>query len=325
MDPKPIRSGDSVAWPELPAPPTRISTQPPQSPSLRPQSSLHQQQNQPQQQNQHTQQQQNKQPIKSGKAPQEQEMQSFVLSITPADEDHHTTDGISLLQKHNQQSTPSAPSLQGSPSQPRRVISSVSLSSQASSIPSQSQSQSNPQSNPQSQPTKPGANPLPPGDVADNLHTPFVHLYRAELGRVTAYRQRIDTVTNWAITTTGVLVTFTLSRDEIPHTFFLFILLLNALFLLMETRRYIFYELALRRCRIVEIGWIGVLTGVPDADVEWMRRLGKAYGLHPGLLPFRISVCLRLQRNYIWMLWTVAVGWTIKLMSDEGFQWFLFL
>ena len=47
--------------------------------------------------------------------------------------------------------------------------------------------------------------------------TAVVHLYRAEVGRMTAYRQRLDTTTNWAITSSTLVATFSLGNTAIPH------------------------------------------------------------------------------------------------------------
>lgn len=59
--------------------------------------------------------------------------------------------------------------------------------------------------------------------------TPVVHLYRAEISRLTAYRLRLDNTTNWAVTTTAALVAFALGNTSMPHYFFGVVLLFQVL------------------------------------------------------------------------------------------------
>src|SRR5438477_5310438 len=72
----------------------------------------------------------------------------------------------------------------------------------------------------------------------------IVHLYRAEVGRMTAYRQRLDTTTNWAITSSALVTTFSLGNPTIPHAAFLFLMFVNGFFLIVEARRFRVYEAA---------------------------------------------------------------------------------
>src|SRR5215510_3876764 len=45
----------------------------------------------------------------------------------------------------------------------------------------------------------------------------LIHLYRAEVGRMVTYRQRLDTTTNWSITSSALVATFSLGNPMIPH------------------------------------------------------------------------------------------------------------
>src|SRR5437762_1527330 len=83
--------------------------------------------------------------------------------------------------------------------------------------------------------------PLRPELKAGALNA-IVHLYRAEVGRMTAYRQRLDTTTNWAITSSALVTTFSLGNPTIPHAAFLFLMFVNGFFLIVEARRFRVYE-----------------------------------------------------------------------------------
>ena len=49
----------------------------------------------------------------------------------------------------------------------------------------------------------------------------LAHLYRGEMARADAWRARLDTTTNWALTTTAAVVTLGLGSPEITHAVFL--------------------------------------------------------------------------------------------------------
>src|SRR5213079_2061914 len=80
----------------------------------------------------------------------------------------------------------------------------------------------------------------------------LVHLYRAEVGRMTAYRQRLDTTTNWSITSSALVTTFSLGNPTIPHAAFLFLMFINVFFLIVEARRFRVYEAARYRVLLLE-------------------------------------------------------------------------
>eukprot|EP00002_Diphylleia_rotans_P036911 TRINITY_DN8189_c0_g1_i2.p1 TRINITY_DN8189_c0_g1~~TRINITY_DN8189_c0_g1_i2.p1 ORF type:complete len:225 (-),score=29.57 TRINITY_DN8189_c0_g1_i2:2009-2683(-) len=163
--------------------------------------------------------------------------------------------------------------------------------------------------------------PLPP-TLTPHETNPFVHLYRGEMSRLTAYRQRLDTTTNWAISTTSILVTFTLSNAQIPHRFCVFIASLQMVFLWMEARRYINYELVSRRCRLLEAGMYGQLMGNADVLTDWKRQLGHAYGRNPHVYSHALAALMRYRRSHIWISWIIYVAWVFKISLLDSFLWY---
>src|SRR5690348_2445656 len=81
-------------------------------------------------------------------------------------------------------------------------------------------------------------------ELAPGALNALVHFYRAEVGRMTSYRQRLDTTTNWAITSSALVTTFSLGNASIPHAAFLFLMFVDAFFLVVEARRFRVYEAA---------------------------------------------------------------------------------
>eukprot|EP00045_Choanoeca_perplexa_P011895 m.127738 g.127738 ORF g.127738 m.127738 type:complete len:95 (+) comp15806_c0_seq20:338-622(+) len=78
-----------------------------------------------------------------------------------------------------------------------------------------------------------------------------------------AYRVRLDTSTNWAVTTTSVLTVLAIGNEDVPHYFFAYIVLINLAFCVIETRHYQFFLASRARVRIMESGFFAntVLQG----------------------------------------------------------------
>lgn len=155
---------------------------------------------------------------------------------------------------------------------------------------------------------------------------PIAHLYRAEVGRLTAYRVRMDTTTNWAVSTMAALVAFSLGSATMPHYFFAFILFLQLIFCAMEARRYSYYILVRHRCRLLERGLFMRILVRDLPAAQWREPLRLSYTVDAEILPFWTSFVVRLNRNYMFMILVTFVGWTFKLITllpqmDYQFPW----
>src|SRR5690349_19091626 len=146
----------------------------------------------------------------------------------------------------------------------------------------------------------------------------LVHLYRAEVGRMTAYRQRLDTTTNWAITSSALVTTFSLGNAMIPHEAFLFLMFVNGFFLYTEARRFRVYEAARYRVLLMERYFYPEVLGV-RADRDWQPALVEAlrtpYSYPP--VSFVAAIGWRLRRNYLWIYLAVLLTWIAKLEIAE--------
>jgi len=161
-------------------------------------------------------------------------------------------------------------------------------------------------------PTRHLKGPRPPLD-AGALNA-LVHLYRAEVGRMTSYRQRLDTTTNWAITSSALVTTFSLGNAQIPHAAFLFLMFVNVFFLVVEARRFRVYEAARFRVLLLERYFYPQVLGTPIA-ADWREQLIESLRTpfsYPtvGLLG---ATGWRLRRNYLWIYLAVLLTWIAKL------------
>src|SRR4030066_1871639 len=72
----------------------------------------------------------------------------------------------------------------------------------------------------------------------EGFHQAMVHLYRGEMQRMTVWRSRLDTTSNWAILLSTGMTTFTLGSPGIPHFILLLGLALIGICLFIEARRF---------------------------------------------------------------------------------------
>src|SRR5437868_13892323 len=97
-------------------------------------------------------------------------------------------------------------------------------------------------------------------DAADI--TAIAHLYRGELYRSTVWRTRLDATSNWAVVTTGLALSLTFSSEAASPLPLVLVGLLVAVFLLIEARRYRFFDFFRIRAHILEVYFFGpILSG----------------------------------------------------------------
>jgi uncharacterized membrane protein len=147
----------------------------------------------------------------------------------------------------------------------------------------------------------------------------LIHLYRAEVGRMTTYRQRLDTTTNWSITSSALVTTFSLGNATIPHEAFLFLMVINIFFLVVEARRFRVYEAARYRVLLLEHYFYPEVLGEASPR-DWRRALLEALRTPFSYPPvgFLGAIGWRLRRNYLWIYLAVLLTWVAKLEIASG-------
>ena len=161
------------------------------------------------------------------------------------------------------------------------------------------------------------------------FNTAMAHFYRGEVQRSNTWRTRLDTTTYWAVLTAGATLSFTFSSPLSPHFVIPINSILVTVFLVMEARRYRYYEIWASRVRVIETGYFAQMLA-PDSvprDQEWASHLA-ADLLTPS---FTISVWeaigRRLRRNYLWIFLLLALSWNLKVylhpVPADTFELFL--
>ncbi len=143
----------------------------------------------------------------------------------------------------------------------------------------------------------------------------MVHFYRGELGRIMMWRQRLDTTTTWAITSTTTIFTVAFTVRSVPHIIFFFNIAIVWIMLWIEARRYRFYDAFRARVRMLEAHFLVpmVMQNANLLQGDWKKLVCEDL-----LLPsFKIStfeaVGRRLKRNYIFIFMITLVAWIAKI------------
>lgn len=159
----------------------------------------------------------------------------------------------------------------------------------------------------------------PAGAAAPDVsHPVLVHFYRAVVGHMDVWRQRMDATTNWAAATTAAMVTFSFSTPASPHFVLLLAIGFNCTFLLMESRRYQIFDLWRRRFRVLNQYLVApVLAGAESEDAEGRREALEQMAVELGRLIPRLklheAVGYRIRRNYGYIFAVNLVAWLLKL------------
>jgi uncharacterized membrane protein len=144
--------------------------------------------------------------------------------------------------------------------------------------------------------------------------TAMVHFFRAEVSRANVWRQRLDATTNWAVITTGAVISFAFTESQSPHLVIALNLLLVTFFLSIESRRYRYYEVWSYRVRLMETDFFAPMLVPPfHPSPDWAEALAENL-LHPHY-PISILEAMgrRLRRNYLWIYLTIGLAWLAKL------------
>ena len=143
--------------------------------------------------------------------------------------------------------------------------------------------------------------------------TAMVHFFRAEIQRANVWRQRLDATTNWAVVTTGAVLSISFSQSNVHHGIILLNTLLVTLFLFIESRRYRYYELWSYRVRLMETDFYAAMLVPPfHPSPEWAESL--AENLLSPSFPISMWEALgrRLRRNYFWIYMILGASWLAK-------------
>jgi uncharacterized membrane protein len=145
------------------------------------------------------------------------------------------------------------------------------------------------------------------------FNTAMVHYYRAEVQRANIWRTRLDTTTNWAVISVGAALTFTFSDVANSPAIILMSTFLIALFLVIEARRYRYYELWSYRIRLLETEFFAAMLAPPYApNPHFGDKFAETLRNPRFTISFLEAFGRRFRRNYQYIFLILALAWILK-------------
>jgi len=159
------------------------------------------------------------------------------------------------------------------------------------------------------------ADAAPPRTLSAAEIGAIAHLYRAEIYRSTVWRTRLDSTTNWAVVTTGIALSATFSSIDASPLPMALVGLVVSMFLLLEARRYRYFNIWRARARLLETDFFTpMLRGEPYAvNSGWSRLLAKDYCQPRYHVSLARAAGRRLRRTYCWIFLIQAISYYGKL------------
>lgn len=144
----------------------------------------------------------------------------------------------------------------------------------------------------------------------------LAHLYRGEVYRSTIWRTRLDMTTNWSVVTLGIAMSISFADPNASPLPLLLVGILIAMFLILESRRYRYFNVWRARARWIETNFYAPLlfrSHRPDPGA-WQDILAKDYLTPQYHISFWRAMGRRLRRNYMWIFSFQAVAYYGKII-----------
>lgn len=162
-------------------------------------------------------------------------------------------------------------------------------------------------------------------DESGGLDSAMAHLYRGEMERVTTWRRRLDQTTYWAVTLMAAILVWAFSIGEAPHAILLVGMATVGVFLWIEARRYLGYDIWRSRVRVLQENLFAYALD-PSRELtyeNWRGELAEDL-YHPSPKLSTVSaVAHRLRRVYFPLLGVLLLAWLGKItIYTPGEPWF---
>jgi uncharacterized membrane protein len=143
----------------------------------------------------------------------------------------------------------------------------------------------------------------------------MVHFYRAEVSRSTQWRQRLDATTNWAVLTSAGMLSFVFATPKQPHILILLSNLIILAYLIIEARRFRYFEVYRARVRMLEENLLlPIITRRLESPISrWRDEVAQDLD-HPRFkCTFVQALGFRIRQHYILIYGIMLGAWWLKL------------
>ncbi|WP_121821770.1 DUF2270 domain-containing protein [Halostella salina] len=151
-------------------------------------------------------------------------------------------------------------------------------------------------------------------DETDSLLVLLSSYYRGGVSQANNSQTRIDGTTNWAITVLAALLSVVFARPAMPAYLLLVGVVILAVFLSYEVRRYRFYDLYRARVRFVEENvFANALEPVGAEHADWRAELSDDLRNPTFKVTTREALSRRVRRVYGHLFAVLGVAWAAKV------------
>ncbi len=154
------------------------------------------------------------------------------------------------------------------------------------------------------------ATPFSSSDV-----TALCHYYRAEMARSNTWRSRLDVTTNWAIVTTAAFLTVAFGNPKIPHFVIILATVFVLFFLIIESRRYKYFDLWRWRVALLNENFFATIISPDQKPLHpnWRELISMELRNSSFKITLLEAFGRRLRRNYSWIFLVLATCWAAKI------------
>ncbi len=146
--------------------------------------------------------------------------------------------------------------------------------------------------------------------------TAMSHLYRGEMQRANSWRLRLDATSNWAVLTAAGMTSFAFTNPENSHLVILVSNLAVLAYLVIEARRFRYFEVFRARVRMLEENfYIPIITrSLVSPMPGWQDAVASDLDSPRFKTTTLEAMGFRLRRNYGIIFSFVLGGWVLKLL-----------
>jgi len=154
-----------------------------------------------------------------------------------------------------------------------------------------------------------------PPDLPENT-TALCHYYRAEMDRANTWRSRLDVTTNWAIVTTAAFLSVSFGNPKIPHFILILATIFVLFFLIIESRRYKYFDLWRWRIALLNENFFAQIVNneAKPLHPNWREMLSTELKSSRFKISFIEAFGRRLRRNYGWLFILLGICWVVKIV-----------
>lgn len=152
-------------------------------------------------------------------------------------------------------------------------------------------------------------------EQSTGLGSVMAHFYRGEMDRETTWRQRLDESTKWAVTVIAAILTYAFASSGTSHAVLLAGMVIVAIFLGIEARRYQDYDVYRARIRMLQENLFANALD-PSSGVEhhdWREELSDDLRNPTLKVPYQSALSHRLRRVYLALFAVLLAGWIFRI------------